>query len=652
MLSLLKNTYNLKTKIIFGFILVINDIIFLSLGCFLAYYLRFYTKIFGSQRIPTYMVDNIYVIYSLIFIGIVIAISFLIRLYNINLIYRDLVLVYYLKILASPVLSVILIIIIGLLYKIFPFSKTWIATLIVLCLILMFFSRYIIGIITKKIFIKSGIYNIEILAGFNENLKALKDLSRFRGKIIYGVFLLISDTVFLALAFYLSYYLRFHTGVMAEINKTYIIDKNYIFYSIIFILSAVFVFFLFNLYDRDKIYRGSGYYSKLLKAISINIIVIILVGYVLNLFTFSRKWILLLYLFSFVLLYLSRFLIEAIAQKIAKKLNIKPKTVIIGIGENAKRIEDSLRKYSLEEDIILGHLDKKQRILKNKEYFRDFTVLGYLEDLKDIIYKNNIQRVIISSPEYKYYEILEILESLKGLDVTTLIFPGFFEFSLRRLSVREIGGVPLMQVSNIGFFGFNLFLKNLTDYLLGSIIFLFFIPIYIFIGLAIKLDSRGPVFYHQERYTKECKEFYMYKFRSMYIDADQRIKELQGYNEADGPLFKIKNDPRITRVGRFIRRFSIDELPQIINVLKGELSLVGPRPPLPCEVKKYDEWEMKRMNVKQGITGLWQTSGRSELSFEEMARLDLYYIQNWSIEMDIKILLKTIPTVLFGRGAY
>jgi lipopolysaccharide/colanic/teichoic acid biosynthesis glycosyltransferase len=138
----------------------------------------------------------------------------------------------------------------------------------------------------------------------------------------------------------------------------------------------------------------------------------------------------------------------------------------------------------------------------------------------------------------------------------------------------------------------------------------------------------------------------------MYADAEERLKDLMKYNEADGPLFKIKNDPRITRVGRFLRKFSIDELPQIINVLKGELSLVGPRPPLPVEVEKYDEWEMKRMNVKQGITGLWQTSGRSELSFEEMARLDLYYIQNWSIEMDIKIILKTIPVILFGKGAY
>ena len=648
----MKNEISARKIIFYNFLLVINDIVFLSLSCFLSYYLRFYTKIFGSQRIPTYTVDNKYVVYSLIFIGIVIAISFLIGLYSFTLIYNDLVLVYYAKILFPPFLSIISIIIIGLLYKDFPFSKTWIAALILVCVILMFFSRCAIGIILKKIFVKSGTYDIKILSGFNENLKALKDLSRFRKKVIYGTLLLISDIIFLALAFYLSYYLRFHTGVLAEINKTYIIDKNYIFYSVVFILSAIFLFFLFNLYDRDKIYRGSGYYSKLLKAISVNIVVIILVGYMLNLFTFSRKWILILYLFSFVLLYLSRFLIEAVTQKVAKRINIKSRTVIIGIGENAKRIEDSLRKYSLEGDIILGHLDKKQRILKNKEYLRDFTILGYLEDLKDIINKKNIQRVIISSPEYKYYEILEILESLKGLDVTTLIFPGFFEFSLKRLSVREIGGVPLMQVSNIGFFGFNLFLKNLTDYLLGSIIFLFFIPIYIFVGFAIKMDSKGPVFYQQKRYTKDCKEFYMYKFRSMYIDADQRIKELEGYNEADGPLFKIKNDPRITRVGRFIRRFSIDELPQIINIFKGELSLVGPRPPLPCEVKKYDEWEIKRMNVKQGITGLWQTSGRSELSFEEMARLDLYYIQNWSIEMDIKILLKTIPTVLFGRGAY
>jgi lipopolysaccharide/colanic/teichoic acid biosynthesis glycosyltransferase len=181
---------------------------------------------------------------------------------------------------------------------------------------------------------------------------------------------------------------------------------------------------------------------------------------------------------------------------------------------------------------------------------------------------------------------------------------------------------------------------------------MFFIPIYLIAAILIKLDSRGPVFFKQKRLTKDCKEFYMYKFRTMYIDAEEKLKDLMKYNEADGPMFKIKNDPRITKVGRFLRKFSIDETPQIINVLRGELSLVGPRPLPTYQIDKSNEWEMKRLNVKQGVTGLWQISGRSDLSFEEMARLDLYYIQNWSIEMDIKIIIKTIPTVLFGKGAY
>jgi exopolysaccharide biosynthesis polyprenyl glycosylphosphotransferase len=209
-----------------------------------------------------------------------------------------------------------------------------------------------------------------------------------------------------------------------------------------------------------------------------------------------------------------------------------------------------------------------------------------------------------------------------------------------------------MQVANIGFFGINLFLKNMVDYILGTILFLFFIPIYLVVGIMIKIDSPGPVFYKQRRYTKKCKEFYIYKFRTMFVDADKKLEALRQLNEADGPLFKIKNDPRVTNVGRFLRKFSIDELPQIINVLRGELSLVGPRPPIPAEVEQYDEWEMKRLDVKQGITGLWQISGRSELNFEEMTRLDLYYIQNWSIAMDIIIILKTIPAVLFSKGAY
>jgi exopolysaccharide biosynthesis polyprenyl glycosylphosphotransferase len=517
---------------------------------------------------------------------------------------------------------------------------------------LLFFSRYLIGSITKRILRASGFSDVDIIWGFDDNIKAIRSLSRLNQRIVYGIFLLVSDVIFLTLAFYLSYFLRFKTGELAEVNKTYLVEQHYVFYSVIFIAISILVFFLFNLYDRDKIYRGSGYYSRLIKTVFINIIIIMLAGYVFEQFTFSRKWLLILIPFSIILIFIGRLFIELVTQKLMRKYGVIPRTVIIGIGENANRIEDSLNKYSHEGNVILGHVDKKQRVQKGDEYTKNLVILGYLDDIKQVIYKNNIQRVIISSPEFKYFEILEILENLKGLDITVLIFPGFFEFSLRRLSVREIGGVPLMQVSNIGFFGYNLFLKNMIDYILGIILFIFFVPIYLIVGIMIKLDSRGPVFFGQKRMTKDCKVFYMYKFRTMFIEAEEKLKDLLQYSEVDGPIFKMKNDPRITRVGRFLRRFSIDELPQIINVLKGELSLVGPRPPLPSEVEKYNEWEMKRMNVKQGITGLWQISGRSDLSFEEMSRLDLYYIQNWSIEMDIKIILKTPFAVLFGKGAY
>lgn len=489
-------------------------------------------------------------------------------------------------------------------------------------------------------------------------LQVLKILPRRKKKLLYGLLLFVNDAVFLTISYYISYYLRFYTKIFGENKPTYTLDKNYIYYSIVFIASAIFIFFLFKLYGWDSIYRGSGYYARILRAISINIIAIIIFGYLFETFSFSRIWIFLLYFTSIFLLFLSRFLIRVFTEKLIQMLDLSSRVLIVGIGENAKRIEDSFKKYSKGMYKIIGYVDKLEKLKEGKKYLieslhlKKSMVMGRLEDLREIAKKSGARRIIISSNEYKYYEILSMLEELKGMDVSVLIFPGFFEFSIKRMTMREISGIPLMQVKNVGFFGMDLFYKNVIDAVLGAVVFLFFIPVYLIVGAVIKINSKGPIFYKQVRYTKNYKKFYMYKFRTMYLDAEQRLAELKKYNEADGPIFKIKNDPRITRVGRFLRKFSIDELPQIINVLKGELSIVGPRPPIPEEAEQYDEWQKKRLNVKQGITGMWQVSGRSGLNFEEMTRFDLYYIQNWSIGMDIKILLKTIPAVLFGRGAY
>ena len=172
------------------------------------------------------------------------------------------------------------------------------------------------------------------------------------------------------------------------------------------------------------------------------------------------------------------------------------------------------------------------------------------------------------------------------------------------------------------------------------------------IALAIKHDSPGPVYYHARRMGKNGKPFTMLKFRSMHVGAEEEQEALRSRNEADGPLFKIRDDPRSTRVGRIIRRASLDELPQFVNILRGQMSLVGPRPPLASEVAKYEGWQRKRLVVKPGLTGLWQVSGRSDLSFDEMCLLDIYYIENWSLWMDVRILLRTVPQFLLGKGAY
>jgi len=195
-------------------------------------------------------------------------------------------------------------------------------------------------------------------------------------------------------------------------------------------------------------------------------------------------------------------------------------------------------------------------------------------------------------------------------------------------------------------------LKRTID-LLGTLALLVvFAPLMLIIALMIRLDSKGPIIFAQKRIGRNGREFIAYKFRTMRVGADEEKATLNGLNEAKGPLFKIRNDPRRTRVGRWIRRSSMDELPQFFNVLRGEMSLVGPRPALPEEVEQYQEWHKRRLEIAPGVTGLWQVSGRNDLIFDEMVMLDIYYIENWTPWSDIWILLRTVPTVLFARGAY
>ncbi len=241
---------------------------------------------------------------------------------------------------------------------------------------------------------------------------------------------------------------------------------------------------------------------------------------------------------------------------------------------------------------------------------------------------------------------------IEGTGANLIVAPAITNIAGPRIHIRPVAGLPLLHVEQPEFVGPRRVFKGVVDRSLALVAVLLLSPLLVTVAVLVKATSRGPVFFRQERVGLHGKRFCVWKFRSMYADAERRRADLEEYNEHDGVLFKMKRDPRVTRVGRHLRRWSIDELPQLFNVLSGEMSLVGPRPPLPEEVERYHIDVRRRLLVKPGLTGLWQVSGRSELTWEESVRLDLHYVENWSVALDFMILWKTVWAVLKGHGAY
>ncbi|MGH4023611.1 MAG: sugar transferase [Pseudonocardiaceae bacterium] len=287
------------------------------------------------------------------------------------------------------------------------------------------------------------------------------------------------------------------------------------------------------------------------------------------------------------------------------------------------------------------------------EDVRGVPVLGGFADVPGLVRQGRHRVVAVTpDPHWTRQQLRQLAWDLEGLPAELVVAPALMEVTGPRLHVAPVYGLTLLHVSQPTFSGGRWILKAFLDRL-GSFLLLFLItPVLLAIALSIKIESDGPVLFRQQRVGKTGEQFWMLKFRSMVVDAEQRRTGLDAVNEAAGPLFKIRRDPRVTKVGSFLRRYSLDELPQLINVLLGDMSLVGPRPPLPAEVEKYGSDARRRLLVKPGLTGLWQVSGRSDLSWEETVQLDLRYVENWSLAMDAVIVWKTAGAVIGGRGAY
>ncbi|MBK1788063.1 sugar transferase [Prauserella cavernicola] len=280
-------------------------------------------------------------------------------------------------------------------------------------------------------------------------------------------------------------------------------------------------------------------------------------------------------------------------------------------------------------------------------------VIGALDELSEHVRRGGYRVVAVTADQYWTPKRLQQLAwDLEDTAAELVVAPVLMEIAGPRLNVSGVFGMPLLRVTAPAFTGGRRVVKEIVDRCGAALLLAIAAPVMLGIALAIKLGDRGPVIYRQKRVGRDGDAFTMFKFRTMVTDADRVRQKLAASNEGAGPLFKIRNDPRVTRVGMLLRRYSLDELPQLINVLSGQMSLVGPRPPLPEETLRYAPEVHRRLLVKPGLTGLWQVSGRSELSWEESVRLDLRYVEDWSLALDVVILWKTLRAVTYGRGAY
>jgi exopolysaccharide biosynthesis polyprenyl glycosylphosphotransferase len=280
-------------------------------------------------------------------------------------------------------------------------------------------------------------------------------------------------------------------------------------------------------------------------------------------------------------------------------------------------------------------------------------VIGSLATIPGAISMSGANAVAVAGAAEMTGEALRQLSyELEGTGVDLLVAPALTNVTGNRVSLRPMGGIPLLHVDEPELTGTRKLLKATFDRVVAGIALIVLAPVLLVLGLLVRVTSSGPAFFRQERVGRDGATFRLWKFRSMTVDAEARREELLDLNEFDGPLFKIRNDPRITRIGAFLRKYSLDELPQLINVVRGEMSLVGPRPPLPAEVAMYEGHAHRRLLVKPGITGLWQVSGRSDLGWDETVQLDLRYVEDWSLGLDIVLLARTVVSVLKGRGAY
>ncbi len=474
---------------------------------------------------------------------------------------------------------------------------------------------------------------------------------------VFNVACFLSDGVSLVAGFFLAHLLR--DQILPQVFP-YLADRPFFslrtYIPVLFLSFLVVVGAMFSLegYRRQPIPSLGSIFVQNLQVVLLAFVLALALAYALRLTWLSRLFLALVMLFFLVLGSLTRYGLAHWFRRRAQRGSRRRVVVLVGANPGAREVARRILAHPEMGIQLRGFYEYEASYDPSDVEMLQHMGIPYLGDvglLPDFLKREVVDGVIFSVGTRIISKLEEIFLLCEDLGVDTLMAANLFPHLVARLQLEHLEDLPLLRFTTVPHNHIALFLKRMIDFSGSGVGLVLLSPLFLATAMAIKINSRGPVFFRQERMSVHGRRFQLMKFRTMVQNAEEMRDQLEELNEVDGPVFKIKDDPRITSVGRILRKTSIDELPQLWNVLKGEMSLVGPRPPIPAEVDEYEPWQRRRLSMRPGITCLWQISGRSELDFNTWMKLDLQYIDQWSLALDFLILIKTIPAVLSMRGA-
>ena len=491
---------------------------------------------------------------------------------------------------------------------------------------------------------------IEIAAG--QNLRQLAGgMTLATQRRIFHAALLASDAAALALAFLVAYAVRFHSGL--PLFQTDVIGNPDMYTRVVYYLIPLWLalFWGFGLYRDKNLLGGTREYALVFNAVSVGMLLVVMATFLKPDFVIARAWLLLSWLLSFLFVAGARFVMRRVVYHLRTRGYYLSPAIVVGANDEARALAEQLSEWRTSGLSIIGFVavssDVPRRVTDG------LSTLGSLDRIEDIVGRYKVEEMVVATSALSRPQLVDLFRRFATReDVELRLSGGLFEMMTTGLEVKELGYVSLINVLPARLSGADVALKMLLDYSIALTVAVLAAPLMLVLAVLVKLDSPGPVLHRRRVLGMRGRTFDALKFRTMYVDGERILAQHPELMQELQRDVKLRDDPRVTRLGGVMRRSSLDELPQLFNVLMGQMSIVGPRMITPEEQKRYGRWDMNLLTVKPGITGLWQISGRSDVSYEQRVQLDMNYIRNWTIWLDLHILVRTIPAVLHGRGAY